>query len=372
MSYLKKMNRLLFFLFLSKVNRHKFSFMFDYKHANLEDFYDTCPKEKFDLIIVYYTSYFLSIKQIAEIAEYLKSPVAFYLMDMGSMTGGCHYAWDCKGYVETCTNCQITDNILHRYFIANEWKTRKKFYSSLSPTIISGTTWLLDQAKDASLFNNCNHEFMMIGLDDMLYNPQWRDRIRDKFGFKDSEIIIYFGAQSIDDPRKGFIYLLDALKLLKDRISHNELLSVRLLTIGKNNNALNELSDFNHLHIDFIENEIEYAKMYSAVDILISASIEDSGPMMINESILSGTPVISFEMGVAVDFVFNGETGFRVPLRDFAAMSDAILKFIRMGKEKRLLMRENCRIMGLDKTTNTIQMKKIVEIVDTIQRDFKQ
>lgn len=201
---LMKLNRILFFLFLSKTNRHKFSFMFDFKHSKLENFYKLCPKEKFDLVIVYYTSYFLSINQIREISTYLDSPVAFYLMDMGSMTGGCHYAWNCNGYKDGCTNCQITSNWLHKWLISYEWKKRNTVYTKIHPIVISGTTWLSEQAKSSALFKDLSHHTMMIGLDEELYSPKWRDDTRAKYSFKKDEIIIYFGAQSIEDPRKRF------------------------------------------------------------------------------------------------------------------------------------------------------------------------
>ena len=85
-----------------------YCFFFDYPHAFIKNSIDSLFSEEFDLIIVYYVSNFLSVKQIKEISQHYKAKVAFYLMDMGPMTGGCHYAWNCTGYLEGCYACPIT------------------------------------------------------------------------------------------------------------------------------------------------------------------------------------------------------------------------------------------------------------------------
>ena len=56
----------------------------------------------------------------------------------------------------------------------------------------------------------------------------------------------------------------------------------------------------------------------------VHLSIEDSGPMMINESIMCGTPVVCFDMGVARDLVHTGRTGYRAALRDSSDLAFGI------------------------------------------------
>jgi glycosyltransferase involved in cell wall biosynthesis len=45
---------------------------------------------------------------------------------------------------------------------------------------------------------------------------------------------------------------------------------------------------------------------------------------MINESIMCGTPVVSFRMGVAEDLIINGETGYIVKLKNIRDLANGI------------------------------------------------
>ncbi len=45
------------------------------------------------------------------------------------------------------------------------------------------------------------------------------------------------------------------------------------------------------------------AKLYSSCDIFLCPSVEDNGPMMINEAVLSGCAIVSFDVGVSQDLV---------------------------------------------------------------------
>ena len=47
---------------------------------------------------------------------------------------------------------------------------------------------------------------------------------------------------------------------------------------------------FEHQFVGFLMGDAMLAAGYQAADVFVNASIEDAGPMMINESILCGTP----------------------------------------------------------------------------------
>ena len=137
-----------------------------------------------------------------------------------------------------------------------------------------------------------------------------------------------FGASRTTDERQGFGYLIKALKLLsKDHLIDNN--SVIIVTAGK----FISREDFKnltlpHKHIGYLNGNTELAEAYQIATMFVSPSIEDSGPMMINESIMCGTPVVSFKMGVAEDLVFNGTTGYIAELKNVEDLANAIIYFI--------------------------------------------
>ena len=121
------------------------------------------------------------------------------------------------------------------------------------------------------------------------------------------------------------------------------------------------------MHRSYIADPSLFAATYAAADIFICSSVEDSGPMMINESMMSGTPVAAFEMGVAIDLVVNGTTGFRVPLGDSAALASALAAFVRLEPAERARMSAACRSRALEKTSSAGQVGAFIELAKRLR-----
>ena len=91
----------------------------------------------------------------------------------------------------------------------------------------------------------------------------------------------------------------------------------------------------------------ELPYIYSLSDVFLSSSVNDAGPSMVNQAIACGTPVISFEMGSALDVVKDKESGITVPLRDSIAMAKAISDIYNMDINSYQRMRKRCRDVAL-------------------------
>ena len=68
--------------------------------------------------------------------------------------------------------------------------------------------------------------------------------------------------------------------------------------------------------------------------------------MMINEAIVSGTPVIAYTVGVAPDLVLPGRTGLLAPEKTAASFADAIMTALEWTGEERRAARDACRELG--------------------------
>jgi glycosyltransferase involved in cell wall biosynthesis len=75
-----------------------------------------------------------------------------------------------------------------------------------------------------------------------------------------------------------------------------------LAIAGRIENSVRNQFDFESTMLGYLSYE-DLAKAYNAADVFVCPSIEDSGPSMINQSALCGTPIVAFEMGVAFDLV---------------------------------------------------------------------
>lgn len=58
--------------------------------------------------------------------------------------------------------------------------------------------------------------------------------------------------------------------------------------------------------------------VYAASDVFVSPSREDSGPVTVAESMLSGTPVVAFPVGNAPELVRHEDTGYIARYEDVA------------------------------------------------------
>ena len=53
-------------------------------------------------------------------------------------------------------------------------------------------------------------------------------------------------------------------------------------------------------------------------------TMDDEGPMMVTESMMCGTPVVMFKVGIAGDLIREGESGYAVPAGDAVALARAL------------------------------------------------
>ena len=105
---------------------------------------------------------------------------------------------------------------------------------------------------------------------------------------------------------------------------------------------------FESKYLGYLDNNYAIASAYQAADVFICPSIEDSGPMMINQSIMCGTPVVSFEMGVSVDLVITGETGYRAKIKDSGDMAQGISEILKLNSDNYYDLSLRCRKHALN------------------------
>jgi glycosyltransferase involved in cell wall biosynthesis len=251
--------------------------------------------------------------------------------------------------------------------ISRQWKRRKEALDRIQPVVVAGSGWLMRQAAMSTITGAFERRLILMGIDEKVYAPGDKHALRARFGLPPDAIVLYVGAQNLGDPRKGFRYLDAALRQLEEMLDVSERTKVVLFTVGKLDPQLQGSLPLAHVHSAYITDPRLFAATYAAADLFICPSVEDSGPMMINESIMSGTPVAAFEMGVAVDLVETGVTGYRVPLADSRALAAALASFVRLPPAERAAMSTACRAVGLEKSSSSRQVRAFVDLAAQMQ-----
>lgn len=163
-------------------------------------------------------------------------------------------------------------------------------------------------------------------------------------------MLYFFGAQSLDDERKGIKYLLQALQTFAARLSNKEKSEVVLLIAGRDIESIKSELPFDYQYIGYVT-PAKLPFVYSAASIFVCPSVNDAGPSMVNQSLSCSTPVVAFEMGTAIDMVKGHNTGYCAKLLDSTDLAEGIGKFYKMSYEDYQIVRKECRTIAMKYTS---------------------
>lgn len=338
------------------------------KTKNLADF---LSEFKPDIIIAHSLTYFITVTQLSELQKITGAPIIWYLMDMAPLTGGCHYAWDCLGYTRACGQCPALYSNNEKDLSCQVIKTKTDAIQHMDLTIVAASGWLYRQAHQASVFRNKCLEQILLAVDPTVFKPDSKDLFREKLGLPLDKKIMFFGCQKTHDRRKGMSFLIESLKLaatssgtLKD--------TVHLALAGESKELEHLLTSlFPLTSLGYLKGDEMLAAAYAASDLFVCPSIEDSGPMMINESILCGTPVVSFDMGVAPDLVHTGMTGYRAELKNSVDLARGIQVILDLPTEETEKMSKYCRQLGIQLCDPKVQAESFRQLFDSLTHNKK-
>jgi len=319
-----------------------------------------------DVIVAHWISNFVTVEQLYQLSIETGAPLVWYLLDMAPLTGGCHYAWNCTGYMNQCGNCPALYSNNQYDLSYKNWKMKHDLIQKMNITIVPATSWLAEQAKKATIFKDKKINQIMISIDPNVFKPIPKKNARGKLGIAWTQKIIFFGTQSKETKRKGIFYLMESLNIFANSpdFDKNKILIITAGDISLIKSLLE--NQFNYHSLGILSNDKMLATAYQAADLFICPSIEDSGPMMINESIMCGTPVVSFEMGVAIDLVHTGKTGYRAKLKDSADLAQGIKYIMNLKPEQAKDMSKNCRDLAIKKCSPEIQLEAFNSLFESL------
>lgn len=266
-------------------------------------------------------------------------PIVWTLHDMNPLTGGCHYASGCEAFTTECQHCPQLGrrgerDLANRFFHAKLAALRGK-----NLHIVAVSRWLEQQARQSRLLADVR-SFRTIygGLDVQAFRPQDKTAARLRLGLPADCTVIGFGADSIENHRKGFQEILTALTLLPQ--------SPRVVglvfgggQIPAGNRRLPELK-----MLGFIDDPALQASVYSAADVFVIPSREEAFGLTGLEAMACGTPVVGFNTGGIPEYVRPGETGLLAEVGDAVDLARQISRLI-VDCAGRLRMGENARAM---------------------------
>ena len=263
-------------------------------------------------------------------------------------TGGCYYFNHCERYATSqCGMCPGLDSsdpgdCTHTNFLA------KQQNYALCDASFLGNTWMTQCAARSGLFRPDRIFNVGLVMNTERFRPAKDPRsIRAALGIA-PEVKHVFFARSADDPRKGSRYVIDAFLSVMKNMTDHQRRSILIITAGHEDTIGNALrpQGIAVKHMGMVDAPT-LIRLYQVSTAFISPSTDDAGPSMVTQSLLCGTPVISFATGVALDLVNNGTSGWRIPLCDTASLANAINECIAMPADTFAALRASSRATAM-------------------------
>lgn len=295
--------------------------------ARVRDVLQAVKGVKPSVFVFYWTSYFVDFKTMLALRQACPDvPIVLTCTDEAFLTGGCHYAHGCEGYLQSCSQCPATRMSSLQRRISQRFVQRKALIDGIDPIVIYPTSNIQDMGKRSSAMKAARSWVIPLGAISSIEQSQARvRRALERVRRQDSRICkLTLLVRSSGEFRKGCDLFVAALR----RLSAAEPdLTARLKVVSIGDQMLAQAG------IDrYVEHEArgyvgrdELVSIYNEVDAFIVTSREDGGPLMTNECVAMGIHVISTPIGVARDLILSEREGHITRDISSEAMSEALL-----------------------------------------------
>ncbi|MCT8963101.1 glycosyltransferase [Pseudomonas veronii] len=272
-----------------------------------------------DFLFVHWVAGFANTRDVLEIHKKTGCKVYFITMDMAHLTGGCHYYWSCRGFVSDCSDCPALDFGIRNY-AAHQLRAKAINVAAMNASILCCSERIMEEAK-ASAVPYTEYIRLPIPINEQFYVPAATPRMGP---FK-----ILTNANDIDDPRKGFNYLLEVLIHLDRKLSGDAKICILCLK-----SEFFSGIEFKHVVFEefgFRRGDEQLSDLYRSVNVFVNTSIEDAGPMMLAEALMCGTPVVSFDVGMASELIREGRNGHLVARLNAKSVAEKVFSLYSSG-----------------------------------------
>ena len=266
---------------------------------------------------------FLSLEGIEKILKSGK-PVLWTMHDMWAATGICHHSYECERFTSECHDCPFlrfpgNNDLSHRTFL----RKLKLMQHAQRLHFVAVSEWLAGRARKSALIGGCT--ITVIPNSISLSQFKMVDRIDARTTLDVNEpFVVSFGAARIDDPIKGFSYLLDALRKLVEsgRFKADE---VRLLLFGdiRQPEFLQQIP-VRFTYFGFVDDEDQLSLVYSASNVTVSSSLYETFGQTLVEAQACGSLPVSFKGSGQADIIEHKVTGYLADRLSSESLADGI------------------------------------------------
>lgn len=272
--------------------------------------------------------YYINIEILFEYFKNAMIPVIWTFHDCWSFTGHCCF-FDfvgCEKWKTECFKCPQKNEYPASFLLdrsSKNYALKKKLFTSLSQlTIVSVSKWL-DNLVAQSFLRNQKHLCIYNGVDIEVFKiSNNSNETKQKYGLNQKFVLL--GVATTWDRRKG----LEDFITLSGMLNHDE----AIVLVGLSKSQRQNLPS-NIIGLSKTESRKELVDLYSASDIFLNLSDEETFGLTTAESMACETPVIVYNRTASPEII-SEDCGFVVNKGDFEGLLFAIQRIKENGKAK--------------------------------------
>jgi glycosyltransferase involved in cell wall biosynthesis len=248
---------------------------------------------------------YLKIETLARLGK----PLVWTLQDMWPFTGGCHYNQDCDRYTNACGNCPQLNSGRDNDLSYQVWRRKQNAWKNINLSIVTPSSWMADCVKASSLFKDRRVEVIPFCLDTHRYQPVEKTVARRILNLPEDKQLVLFGALAATaDKRKGFSLLVPALQSLSQSGWREQ---IELVVFGSDEPENPVDLGFKTHYLGHLNDDLSLAIVYSAADVMIVPSLQESFGQTASEALACATPVVAFDATGLKDIVDHQQNGYK-------------------------------------------------------------
>jgi glycosyltransferase involved in cell wall biosynthesis len=293
-------------------------------------------------------------------------PVVWRLADMAPLTGGCHYTAGCEKFTAQCGACPQLGSSDENDLSRQIWQRKSRALSSLAGRmhLVGTSKWIASESRRSSLLKQFPVTVIPNGLDTREFTPRDKGFSRDLWDVPRDAKVVLFIADSLENKRKGFSYVVEALAGLAGSVAKPFLVS-----LGNLKSTLD--LPVPHANLGRINNDRLLSLVYSLADVFVMPSLQESFGQTVTESLACGTPVVAFDGGGPTDMVRPGVTGWLAKCGDSIALRGAIVSALS-DDATRAKMSENARRVAVEEYSLETQAAAYVRLYERLIAELRQ
>lgn len=265
--------------------------------------------------------YYLNVEILFKYLAIADIPIIWTLHDCWTFTGHCAYFSyaNCDRWKTGCHHCSQKNMYPSGYIFDNSRlnfeKKRQLFTSVQNMTLVTPSKWL-SRLAHSSFLGKYPIKVIQNGIDLSVFKPIYGD-FRERYELQDKTIIL--GVASVWDKRKGLDDFLELAELINDQM--------RIVLVGVSKKQIKRFPK-NIIGVERTNNIRELSEIYTAADVFVNPSKEETMGLTTVEAMACGTPVVVSNL-TAVPEIVTDDCGIIVEKLTPENIKNAVEKILK-------------------------------------------